>query len=107
MTESFILMALGIGIGYSIILWQHRSRATTVQRLSSSVGSAAGDPVGPPRQFRVQSEPHRHGVPSTSGRTDLRPSVGEAGSSDVATLNFSRRIHDDLGRLFPYAGERR
>jgi hypothetical protein len=29
MTESFILMALGIGIGYSIILWQHRSRATT------------------------------------------------------------------------------
>jgi len=29
MTESFILIALGIGIGYSIILWQHRSRATT------------------------------------------------------------------------------
>jgi hypothetical protein len=30
MTQSFILMALGIGIGYSITLWLQRSRGTTV-----------------------------------------------------------------------------
>jgi len=30
MTQSFILMALGIGIGYSITLWLQRSRGTNV-----------------------------------------------------------------------------
>ncbi|MGH8629055.1 MAG: hypothetical protein ACREYC_28630 [Gammaproteobacteria bacterium] len=30
MTQSFILMALGIGIGYSITLWLQRSRGTSV-----------------------------------------------------------------------------
>jgi hypothetical protein len=51
MTESFILMALGIGIGCSIILWQHRSRATTVAAMGpntdmQSVAHAAASTEG-------------------------------------------------------------
>jgi hypothetical protein len=51
MTESFILMALGIGIGYSIILWQHRSRATTIAAMGpntdmQSVAHAAASTKG-------------------------------------------------------------
>ncbi|MGH8563250.1 MAG: hypothetical protein ACREXW_03870 [Gammaproteobacteria bacterium] len=38
MTESFILMALGIGIGYSITLWLHRPRATTVAAIGPNTG---------------------------------------------------------------------
>ena len=37
MTESFILMALGLGIGYSITLWPHRSRATTVAAIGPNI----------------------------------------------------------------------
>lgn len=36
MTESFILVALGIGIGYSITVWLHRSRATSVAAMGPS-----------------------------------------------------------------------
>jgi len=55
MTESFILMALGIGIGYSITLWLHRSRATTVaaigpntdmQSVAHAAASAEGSKIG-------------------------------------------------------------
>ncbi|MDQ3776763.1 MAG: hypothetical protein M3461_21645 [Pseudomonadota bacterium] len=51
MTESFILMALGIGIGYSIIVWQHRSRATTAAAIGpnpdmQSVAHAAASTKG-------------------------------------------------------------
>ena len=45
MTESFILMALGIGIGYSIILWQHRSRATTVAAIGTQHAICSRSPM--------------------------------------------------------------
>lgn len=64
MTESFILMALGVGIGYSITLWLHRSRTATVAA------------IGP--NTDMQSVAHE--PPSTEGRK-----IGSAVSSGEAT----------------------
>jgi hypothetical protein len=61
------------------------------ERLSSSAGSAAGDPAGPPRQFCVEPDSHRHGDYSdvVPGRHDARGR--DAGRSLLGAISTYRR----------------
>ena len=99
MTESFILMAVGIGIGYSIILWQHRSRATTAAAMGpnrdmQSVAHAAASTKGSKIWSLLSSGEATHAQGSKRGACakSIDEQVRESGAEVVMFVNSAKEL---------------
>lgn len=81
MTQSFILMALGIGIGYSITLWLQRSRQTSVPAIG---------PITEMQSIAHETASSEGGTLGTSGRIDKL--ARESGAEIVMFVNNNGKL---------------